>query len=220
MFADLLQGSLAVLRRPTVPTFLHHKREAIGWATLYVVLGTLIAVGLDWLDYQVDAPYTSARVADLRGQISQLESPSLDMSGVIGQPSLAASLTRSVLSSLFGFGVLVGVVHLVRRLVGGSGSIVGLAYVIALYWPPMAVLVALAMLMFSGPLSWFQGVAILLLSLYNLFLTSIAMQAGLNLTSRCAGLVVLLLVALGLLLVSVLAAVLVAVLSSVVNGVA
>jgi hypothetical protein len=97
-----------------------------------------------------------------------------------------------VLWALIGFFIWVGLVYLVGRAFGGTGTFGQLAYDVSLFWVPLAVIRALVSLIAFGPLAVLAGLISLAVGIYNLILTFFGIQAGMNLPPNKAIIIMLL----------------------------
>jgi hypothetical protein len=179
MFQTMINGSIAVLTRPSVATFEEHEQNNLGWATIYVVIGAVI-VGI-----------LQAITAAIQGAVG---APG------VTQPSPIGNIIGSVLGALIGFFIFLGIVYLLGRAFGGTGEFGELAFDISLYWAPLAVLQALIGVIAIGPLAILALLALLVVFGYNIFLTYVGIQSGMDLPSQKALYVVLILAGIAILL--------------------
>lgn len=175
----MINGSIAVLTRPSVATFEEHEQNNLGWATIYVVIGAVI-VGI-----------LQAITAVIQGAVSAPQTV---------QASPIGNIIGSVLGALIGFFIFLGIVYLLGRAFGGTGNFGELAFDISLYWAPLAVLQALVGVIAIGPLAILALLALLAVFGYNIFLTYLGIQSGMNLPSQKALYVVLILAGIAILL--------------------
>jgi len=181
MFQTMINGSIAVLTRPSVATFEEHEQNNLGWATIYVVIGAVI-VGI-----------LQAITAVIQGAVG---APQTTQASPIG------NIIVSVLGALIGFFIFLGIVYLLGRAFGGTGEFGELAFDISLYWVPLAVLQALIGVIAIGPLAILVLLVLLVVFGYNIFLTYLGIQSGMDLPSQKALYVVLILAGIVLLFVA------------------
>lgn len=185
MFQTMINGSMAVLTHPSVATFEEHEQNNLGWATIYVVIGAVIVGILEVI------------TAVIQGAVG---TPG------VNQPSPIGNIIVSVLGALIGFFIFLGIVYLLGRAFGGTGEFGELAFDISLYWAPLAVLQALIGVIAIGPIAILALLALLAVFGYNIFLTYLGIQSGMDLPSQKALYVVLILAGVVLLLVACLVA--------------
>jgi hypothetical protein len=194
MFQQLITGSIAVLTRPSAPTFEEHEQDNLGWATLYVVLGTLIVSVLAAISFVIQRPFLEAQFDDLRAQIDDLAAQGVDttfLEGFIdafatGSAGPTASIFVSVTGSLLGFFISLAVVWAIGRAFGGTGTFGQLGWNMALFSVPLSVISAAISVVGIGPLANLTNLIGFGLWLYNLYLTYLAIQAGMNLPGNKA----------------------------------
>jgi len=182
MFQRMLEASRAVLLRPSVATFEEFEQDDLRSATLYVLVGTLISAVLSGLAYIIQRPYIEEQSRQIQ---QQLQGTGLDFTTTM-RGSVSGTVGAGVVGPLVGFFLYLGLIYLLGRAFGGTGTFGQLAYDISLYWVPMAVVQALVNLISIGPLGFAGGIALILLGLYNLYLTYLGIQAGMNLPSNKA----------------------------------
>lgn len=107
------------------------------------------------------------------------------------QPSLMGSVLGNVIAALIGFFIFLGIVYLLGRAFGGSGKFGELAFDISLYWVPIAILVGLLNVISIGPLTSLVLLVSLALFGYNIYLTYLGIQSGMDLPANKALYVVL-----------------------------
>ncbi|HMQ29320.1 MAG TPA: Yip1 family protein [Chloroflexaceae bacterium] len=173
MFQEMINGSIAVLTKPSVATFEEHERNNLTWALIYSVIAGVI----------------NAIIAAIAASLG-LNQPA--MTGL--DPEMAAAAQPSIIGAIFGaiiFTVLVlliswGITYLLGRAFGGTGQFGELAYGLSLFGAPLLVIGSILNLIpFVG---WIAGLA---LAIYNLYLTYLAIQSGMNLPSNKALYVIL-----------------------------
>jgi hypothetical protein len=101
--------------------------------------------------------------------------------GIAGGGGLVVTLVFTLAASIIGFLLFVGVIYLLGRAFGGTGTYGEMAYNTALYSAPLTVISALlAIIPIIGPLAG------LLLVFYQLYLYWLSIQAGMNLPGNKA----------------------------------
>lgn len=197
MFQRMLNASRAVLTRPSVSTFEEFEQDDLGAATVYVLIGAAISAVLGAIAYLIQRPYIEARLQELQGNLqNQLDMQlpadfAQNLSAATAPTSLIGAIGSQLIWALIGFFIFLGIVYLLGRLFGGTGTFGQLAYDISLFWAPVAVLRALIGIASFGWLSWLAGIASLVLGLYNLYLTYLGIQSGMNLPPNKALFVIL-----------------------------
>jgi hypothetical protein len=186
MFQQMVNGSIAVLTKPSVSTFEEHEQNNLAWALIYSVLAGVInailaAIGVS---LGLNAVDTSALDPSTAAALEQAGS-----GGLIG--SIIGTLIFTPIALLIGWGIVYGL----GRAFGGTGQFGELAFDLALFNAPTSVLGSLLNLIpIIGPLAAFA------LGIYNLYLTYLAIQSGMNLPSQKALYVILILAAIFLLI--------------------
>jgi len=184
MFQEMINGSVAVLTKPSASTFEEHEKNSLSWALIYAVIAGVINAVIN----AITAPL---RVGQLRAQFEAagMSGEQLDAAlaaqtggGLIG--GIIGALIGTIIGSLIGWGI----VYLLGRAFGGTGAFGELAWGLSLFSSPIAVVsTILAVIPIVG------GFAAFALSLYGLYLTYLAIQSGMNLTSQKALFVILVL---------------------------
>ena len=127
--------------------------------------------------------------------------------------SLIGALIGGVLASLIGFYIYMGFVYLLGRAFGGTGNFGELTYDISLFSAPLSVVGSLLNLIpFLGP------IAALVLGLYEIYLTYLGIQSGLNLPKNKALLVMVIMFVILLAVVACIAVFFAAIIAAVMNG--
>jgi len=175
MFQQMLNASRAVLLRPSVATFEEHERDDLGWALIYTLIAAVAAAILQTIAAVVQRAALEQRMATLEQQFGN--SPVLPiLRTLIGGGGLVFSLVFTLIFTLFFFFLFVGIFYLLGRAFGGTGTFGELAYDIALYSAPITVLASLL-----GIIPIVGGLVALLLSIYQIYLNWLSVQAGMNL---------------------------------------
>lgn len=173
MFQEMINGSIAVLTKPSVATFEEHERNNLTWALIYSVIAGVI----------------NAIIAAIAASLGL---GTANMAGL--DPEMAAAAQPSIIGAVFGaiiFTVLVlliswGITFGLGRAFGGTGQFGELAYGLSLFAAPLTVIGSLL-----GLIPFIGGIAAFALSVYNLYLTYLAIQSGMNLPSNKALYVIL-----------------------------
>ncbi len=181
MFQQMINGSIAVLTRPSASTFEEHEQNNLGWALIYSLIAGLINAVLSWIGSLLFPP-----------RIPGLES---DMAA--GQPSDIFFLIPTALIGTVVFLLIYwGIVYLLGRAFGGTGAFGELAYGFALFSAPLTVIGSLV-----GIIPFVGVVLSFAVSIYGLYMTYLAIQSGMNLPANKALYVVLILLAIGVAIV-------------------
>ncbi len=159
MFQEMINGSVAVLTKPSVSTFEEHEKNNLSWALIYAVIAGVINAVIN----AITAPL---RVGQLRAQFEAagMSGEQLDAAlaaqtggGLIG--GIIGALIFTIIGSLIGWGI----VYLLGRAFGGTGAFGELAWGLSLFSSPIAVVsTILAVIPIVG------GFAAFALSLYGL----------------------------------------------------
>lgn len=173
MFQEMINGSIAVLTKPSVSTFEEHEKNNLTWALIYSVAAGVI----------------NAIIAAIAASLGL---GAANMAGL--DPEMAAAAQPSIFGAIFGaiiFTVLIlliswGVTFGLGRAFGGTGQFGELAYDLSLFAAPLTVIGSLL-----GLIPFIGGIAAFALSVYNLYLTYLAIQSGMNLPSNKALYVIL-----------------------------
>jgi MFS family permease len=188
MFQEMINGSIAVLTKPSVATFEEHEKNNLTWALIYSVIAGVI----------------NAILAGIAGALRPAISPT-DLEGI--DPALAEQFAQAGSGSIVGavIGTLIftpiflligwGIVYGLGRAFGGTGQFGELAFDLSLFNAPTSVIGSvLNLIPVIGPIAAF------VLGIYNLYLTYLAIQSGMNLPSQKALYVILILAAIFLLI--------------------
>jgi hypothetical protein len=185
----MLNSSRAVLLRPSVSTFEEHEQNNLGWATIYVAIGSIITAVLGAVSFLTQ-----------RATFNQLEQQYDDLERQLGQPIpfrdflIPQNPIGPIISNLVGtlvvFFIFLGIIFLLGKLFGGTGSFGQLAYDVALFWTPISVISGVVSVLSVGPLACITLPITLALVGYNLYLTYLSVRAGMNLPSGKAIMVI------------------------------
>jgi hypothetical protein len=199
MFQEMLNGSIAVLTRPSVSTFEEHEKNNLGWALIYVAIAAAVVGLISAALAPFQAQAMAAQFQQIEAQLSTLPPEqqaaaaeflrNLEQAGLFnttGQPNIFGALITSLFSTLIWFLIGLGIYWLLGRAFGGTGSFGELAYNFALFNVPLTIVgFLLNFIPFIG------GLIGLLLWGYSIVLTFFALQAGMNLPGNKAILVLL-----------------------------
>jgi Yip1 domain len=180
MFQQMLNASRAVLLRPSVSTFEEHERNDLGWATIYVAISAVVAAILAAISFTLNRPYLEQRMRDLQNQLNGQPLPPFATT-LMGGTSITAAILSGLLGTLIAFFIWLGIIYLLGRAFGGTGSFGELAYDVALFWAPIAVIRGLIGVISIGPIAFIGGLIGLAVGLYNIYLSWLSIQSGMNL---------------------------------------
>jgi Yip1-like protein len=181
MFQQMLNASRAVLLRPSVSTFEEYERNDLGWATIYVAISAVVAAILAAISFALNRPYLEQRMQDLQNQLNGQPLPPFATT-LMGGTSITAAILSGLLSTLIAFFIWLGIIFLLGRAFGGTGSFGELAYDFALFWAPIAVIRGLIGVISIGPIAFIGGLIGLAVGLYNIYLSWLSIQSGMNLS--------------------------------------
>lgn len=170
----MMEGSRAVLTRPSVSTFEEFEQNDLQNATIYVAIAALIS-----------------------GILSAI-------GGALGAAS-NAGIISTVIGVLIGFFVWNGVVFFLGRAFGGTGQFGELAFDVSLFYAPLLIIFNFLSMIAIGPLSILTSVAGIVVWAYQLYLTYLGIQSGMNLPSNKAMYVIGILFLVGLAIVACIA---------------
>lgn len=184
MFQQMINGSIAVLTRPSASTFEEHEQNNLGWALIYSLIAGLLNAVISWIGSLL-----------FRQQV-MMQIPDMDPEIVAAQPGLFTLIISTLIGTVIGLLIYWGIVYLLGRAFGGTGEFGELAYGFALFSAPLTVIGGLVSIIpFVGVFLSFA------VSIYGLYLTYLAIQSGMNLPANKALYVVLILFAIGLAIV-------------------
>lgn len=189
MLNAMLRGSWAVVVRPAVANFEEHERDALGWALLYVALGAAVTAAIGWLAYLVQAPFLERQYAQLFAELAKIEAATgqdLAFEQLFAPSNPGIPIISNVLSTMVGFLTYLGIVFLLGRALGGTGSLGELAYDMALFWVPVSLVSALVNAFSIGYISCLTAPVAVFVAAYGLYLTFLSVQSGMNLPARKA----------------------------------
>ena len=179
MFQEMINGSVAVFTKPSVGTFEEHEKNNLTWALIYSVIAGVINAILSTLRLSLFPPVIPA---DMPPELA-----------AAAQPSIIGAISGGIFGTIIGLLIVWGITFLLGRAFGGTGQFGELAYGLSLFGAPLTVIGSL--LAFIPILG---GIAAFALGIYNLYLTYLAIQSGMNLPSQKALYVILIELAIGL----------------------
>lgn len=171
MIQEMVNGSIAVLTRPSVQSFERHERDNLVWALIYAVIASVI----NGILAAITAPL---RVGELR---AQLETQGVPPDAIAQQGNPIIAIFTGIFGTIIGSLIIWGFIYLLGRAFGGTGSFGELAWNISLFSSPLAVAQSIVSVI---PLV--GNILLLGLSVYGVYLTYLAIQSGMNLPSQKA----------------------------------
>lgn len=183
MFQQMFNGTVAVITKPSVSTFEEHEQNNLGWAVIYYAIAAVLNAIINVATFPLQQ-------AAYQQQLEQLEAQGLPLEGfAFTQPSLIGAISTGLIGTLLGLFIYIGIVYLLGRAFGGTGAFGELAYDFALFGAPISVVALL--LNYVPFIGWIAGLA---LGIYNIYLTYLAIQAGMNLPGNKALYVMLIMI--------------------------
>ena len=180
MFQQMLNASRAILLRPAVATFEEFERDDLSWALIYTTIAAVIAAILNAVGSLIGRAALEQQLGGFEQQLG--DSPALPLlRSLIGGGGTVFSLFFTLIFSILGFLIFVGIIYLLGRAFGGTGTYGEMAYNTALYSAPLTVISALLGLI---PVVGF--LAGIVLAIYQLYLYWLSIQAGMNLPGNKA----------------------------------
>ncbi|MGQ9611825.1 Yip1 family protein [Chloroflexus sp.] len=175
MIQEMVQGSIAVLTRPSVQSFEQHERDNLVWALIYAVIASVI----NGILAAITAPL---RVGELRAQLeTQGVPPDAIEAAIAQQGNPIIAIFAGIFGTIIGSLIIWGLIYLLGRAFGGTGSFGELAWGISLFSSPLAVAQSIiSVIPLVGDFLSFG------LSIYGVYLTYLAIQSGMNLPSQKA----------------------------------
>lgn len=175
MFQQMINGSIAVLTKPSVAVFEEHEKNNLTWALIYSVIAGLINAVFAAIGAAIGIGAAANTGSDITGGDA----------AVLGG-GIVAALFFGIIATIIGLLISWGVTYLLGRAFGGTGQFGELAYDLALFSAPLTVVGSILNLIpFIGSIAAFA------LGIYNLYLTYLAIQSGMNLPSNKALYVIL-----------------------------
>ncbi|HJZ49608.1 MAG TPA: Yip1 family protein [Roseiflexaceae bacterium] len=186
-FQYMLNASLALVRRPAVATFEEYEKNNLQWATIYVAIAAVLSAILGAIAFSIQRPYIEQQLRNAQTQLGG----QVDLTGALAGRSVVGAIFSGLLGTLIGFFIFLGLVYLIGRAFGGTGSFGELAFDMSLFWAPLMVVRALISIIAIGPLAILTGLVSFAIAIYNLYLTYLAIQSGMNLPKNKALYVIL-----------------------------
>ncbi|ABY33486.1 MAG TPA: YIP1 family protein [Chloroflexus aurantiacus] len=175
MIQEMVNGSIAVLTRPSVQSFEQHERDNLVWALIYAVIASVI----NGILAAITAPL---RVGELRAQLeTQGVPPDAIEAAIAQQGNPIIAIFAGIFGTIIGSLIIWGFIYLLGRAFGGTGSFGELAWGLSLFSSPLAVAQSIVSVI---PLV--GDILLLGLSIYGVYLTYLAIQSGMNLPSQKA----------------------------------
>ncbi len=175
MFQQMLNASRAVLLHPSVATFEEYERDDLGGALIYTLIAAVAAAILRAIGGLLQRAALEQQMANFERQLGN--SPALPLvRSLIGGGGVVFTLVFTLFAAFIGFFIGVGIIYLLGRAFGGTGTFGEMAYNIALYSAPITVLSSLL-----GIIPILGGLVALLLGFYQIYLNWLSIQAGMNL---------------------------------------
>jgi hypothetical protein len=195
MFQAMINGSLAVLTKPSVGTFEQHEKNNLAWALIYAAIAGVICA-------LIRAVTLPLRLSQIRQQLEAIGMAGAELEAVLATQSgggLVGSVISTLLSTIIGSLILWGIVYGLGRAFGGTGAFGELAWNVSLFTSPLAVIFMIVSVI-GGLIPLLGGILAFGLFLYGLYLDYLAIQSGMNLPSNKALYVILILFLIGLIL--------------------
>ncbi|NTW01378.1 MAG: TULIP family P47-like protein [Oscillochloris sp.] len=140
MFQEMINGSIAVLTRPSVATFEEHEKDNLAWALIYSVIAGVI----------------NAVLAAVKLQISG--------TGM----GLGSAITSGIITTIIGLFFWWGLTYGLGRAFGGTGSFGELAWGLSLFGAPLTI--ASSILNLVPILGIIAGIALMVYNFYLSYL--------------------------------------------------
>jgi len=186
-FPYMFNASMSVLRRPAVATFEEYEKNNLQWATIYVAIAAVVSAILGAIAFAIQRPFIAQQLRDAETQLGG----QIDLTGALANRSFVGAIFSGLLGTLIGFFIFLGIVYLIGRAFGGTGNFGELAFDMSLFWAPLMVVRALISIIAIGPLTFLTGLVSFAIGIYNLYLTYLAIQSGMNLPKNKALYVIL-----------------------------
>jgi hypothetical protein len=133
--------------------------------------------------------------------------------GAIRNTGVGSALIGNLIGAIVGFYIYVGIVYLLGRAFGGTGNFGELAYDISLFSAPLTVVSSLLAL-----IPVIGGIAALVLFIYNIYLTYLGIQSGMNLPKDKAILVMVIIFLIGAAIIACIVLFFAAIFAAVMSG--
>jgi hypothetical protein len=186
-FQYMFNASMAVLRRPAVGTFEEYEKNNLRWATIYVAIAAVVSAILGAIAFTIQRPYIEQQLRDAESKLGG----QVDLTSALASRSIVGAIFSGLLGTLIGFFIFLGLVYFIGRAFGGTGNFGELAFDMSLFWAPLMVVRALISIIAIGPLTILTGLVSFVIAIYNLYLTYLAIQSGMNLPKNKALYVIL-----------------------------
>jgi hypothetical protein len=186
-FQYMFNASMAVLRRPAVGTFEEYEKNNLRWATIYVAIAAVVSAILGAIAFTIQRPYIEQQLRDAETRLGG----QVDLTSALASRSIVGAIFSGLLGTLIGFFIFLGLVYFIGRAFGGTGNFGELAFDMSLFWAPLMVVRALISIIAIGPLAILTGLVSIVIAIYNLYLTYLAIQSGMNLPKNKALYVIL-----------------------------
>lgn len=200
MIQEMINGSIAVLTKPSAQTFEQHERDNLVWALIYAVIASVINGILTAITWPL-------REGQIRAQLeAQNVPPDLIETTLAQQGNIINLVFGGMFSTIIGSLIIWGLIYLLGRAFGGTGSFGELAWGISLFSSPLSVAQTIA-----GVIPFLGGVISLALTLYGVYLVYLAIQSGMNLPAQKALYIAIILAVIGIIFACVTAGLIAAV---------
>jgi Yip1-like protein len=127
--------------------------------------------------------------------------------------SVGSGLIGNAIGAVIGFYIYLGIVYLLGRAFGGTGNFGELAYDISLFSAPITAVGSLL-----GIIPVLGGIAALVLGLYQIYLTYLGIQSGMNLPKDKAIIVMVIIFLIGLAIIACIAVFFAAIFAAIMSG--
>lgn len=192
MIQEMINGSIAVLTKPSVQTFEQHERDNLVWALIYAIIASVINGILTAITWPV-------REGQIRAQLeAQNVTLNLIETTLAQQGNIINLVFGGIFSTIIGSLIIWGIIYLLGRAFGGTGSFGELAWGISLFSSPLSVAQTIA-----GVIPFIGGVISLALTLYGVYLVYLAIQSGMNLPAQKALYIAIILAVIGIIFVCI-----------------
>ena len=185
MFQQMLAASRAVLLRPSVAMFEEHERNDATWAYIYTAIAAVVTAILGAIGFAIRGPAMEQALRQLQDQFGGGQPLPPGVTAMAGG-SVTGAIISGLIGSIIGFFIWTGIVYLLGRAFGGTGAYGELAWDVALFSAPLNVISSLISLVGIGPLACLTGLISLALFGYNVYLTWLSVQSGMNLPGNKA----------------------------------
>ncbi|MDW8403230.1 Yip1 family protein [Chloroflexus sp.] len=190
MIQEMVNGSIAVLTKPSAQTFEQHERDNLVWALIYAVIASVINGILSVITWPLEAGSVRAQLE------AQGLPPDVIETTLAQQGNIIGLVLGGIFGTIIGSLVVWGLIYLLGRAFGGTGSFGELAWGISLFSSPLAVAQTIA-----NAIPSIGGLISLALTLYGVYLTYLAIQSGMNLPSKKALYIAIILAVIGIIFV-------------------